>query len=434
MQSKRSREKATSGTSPFKLLLWTAIVGAIFGAIGFGEPLENTLRVGRNGLHPHAASGDIVLVAVDDRSMQELGSWPWPRDIHARMIDRLTQLGAKRIFYDVNFSFKSDPAVDRQFEKALADSKRVTLPAQFLNGSNKGEKTELQPLPQFRKHVELGTISFNYNYQNAVWTVPYAWNVDGASIPSFSAKLAGVAGKPGESFRVDYSIDPRSIPKVGASEVFNGRIAPSRFAGKDVIIGATSGDLDDQYFIPGRGKMGGVYIHLFGAETLKSGIPVDLGWIFPFLLALAAATLGLLRRSAVHQNIIFAAAACGLLIMPYFLEVALVFVDVVPGLFVVTCVGANVGWRRFRLRGVVNAISGLPNLNALRSDRGSRDRPLIVARVRNYAEIASTLSPEDERLFIDQIVSRLSVGATGRTLYQGDEGIFAWFAESDASM
>jgi EAL domain-containing protein (putative c-di-GMP-specific phosphodiesterase class I) len=180
--------------------------------------------------------------------------------------------------------------------------------------------------------------------------------------------------------------------------------------------------------------MGGVYIHLLGAETLKSGAPVDLGWVFPFLLGLVAAALGSLRRSVAQQNVIFGSAATALLVVPYFLEANLVFVDVTPGLFVVACVAANIGWRRFRLRGVVNAVSGLPNLNALRADRGDRDRPLIVTRVHNYAEIASTLPPEDERLFVEQIVSRLAIGSTNRTLYQGDEGIFAWFADSEASM
>ena len=43
--------------------------------------------------------------------------------------------------------------------------------------------------------------------------------------------------------------------------------------------------------IPGRGRMGGVYVHLLGAETLKSGIPAELGWLLPFLL-------GLCRRRA----------------------------------------------------------------------------------------------------------------------------------------
>jgi len=435
MQSKRSREKTASGTSPFKLLLWTAIAGLIFGIIGFGEPLENAFRVVRNSLHPHRASGDIVLVAVDDRSLQELGNWPWSRDIHARMVERLTDLGARRIFYDVNFAFKSDPADDAKFENALIRSGNVTLPAQFLTGTLSATKaTKLRPLPRFRKHAELATISLNYNYENAVWTMPYGWEVDREPLPSFAAKLAGVNGAPGKSFRIDYSIDSRTIPTFGAAEVLGGRVDRSRLAGKDVVIGTTSDELGDQFFLPGLGNKGGVYIHLFGAETLKSGIPVDLGWVFPFLLGLAAAALGSLRRSVAQQNVIFATAAAALLVVPYFLETNLVSVDVTPGLFVVACVAANIGWRRFRLRGVVNAVSGLPNLNALRADRGARDRPLIVTRVHNYAEIASTLPPEDERLFVEQIVSRLAIGSTNRTLYQGDEGIFAWFADSEASM
>src|SRR5688572_21644307 len=116
MQSKRSRERSTSGTSPLKLLLWTAIAGLLFGIAGFFAPVEDALRVGRNGLHPHAASGDIVLVAVDDRSLLEVGNWPWPRQQHARMVDELTQKGARRIFYHANFAFKTDPANDKQFE------------------------------------------------------------------------------------------------------------------------------------------------------------------------------------------------------------------------------------------------------------------------------------------------------------------------------
>jgi len=54
---------------------------------------------------------------------------------------------------------------------------------------------------------------------------------------------------------------------------------------------------------------------------------------------------------------------------------------------------------------------------------------VIAARVLNYAEIAATLPPEQERLLVEQIVSRLRVGAPDRTLYEGDGGIFAWFEE-----
>jgi EAL domain-containing protein (putative c-di-GMP-specific phosphodiesterase class I) len=74
-------------------------------------------------------------------------------------------------------------------------------------------------------------------------------------------------------------------------------------------------------------------------------------------------------------------------------------------------------------------VSGLPNLNALRQERIDHSRPLVAARIQNYAEIASALPVEDEKAMIEQIIGRLTIGARERTLYQGDEGIFAWFAE-----
>jgi EAL domain-containing protein (putative c-di-GMP-specific phosphodiesterase class I) len=54
---------------------------------------------------------------------------------------------------------------------------------------------------------------------------------------------------------------------------------------------------------------------------------------------------------------------------------------------------------------------------------------LIVGRILNYAEVVATLPTSSERQLVEQIVARLSVGAQGRTFYQGDDGIFAWFDE-----
>ena len=116
-----------------------------------------------------------------------------------------------------------------------------------------------------------------------------------------------------------------------------------------------------------------------------------------------------------------------LLGVPAVLEANLIFVDVTPGLFVLLCVGGTLLWRRYRLRGLVNGVSDLPNLNALRNFRDGRKQALIAARVINYEEIVANLPANSERQLVDQIVSRLTVGASGRTLYHGDGGIFAWF-------
>ena len=73
------RQKTVSEPAPWKLLLWTAIAGLVFGLIGFGEIAEDYLRVWRNSLHPHHASGDVVLVLIDDQSLRQVGNWPWRR-------------------------------------------------------------------------------------------------------------------------------------------------------------------------------------------------------------------------------------------------------------------------------------------------------------------------------------------------------------------
>ena len=57
---------------------------SIFGLIGFGEIAEDWLRVARNSFHKHHASGDIVVVKIDDQSLREVGNWPWPRRYRRR--------------------------------------------------------------------------------------------------------------------------------------------------------------------------------------------------------------------------------------------------------------------------------------------------------------------------------------------------------------
>lgn len=54
-----------------------------------------------------APSEDVAVIAIDNESIENLGHWPWRREVHARMIDRLHQAGAKVVGYQVFFSEKS---------------------------------------------------------------------------------------------------------------------------------------------------------------------------------------------------------------------------------------------------------------------------------------------------------------------------------------
>ncbi|HET7708194.1 MAG TPA: EAL domain-containing protein [Sphingomicrobium sp.] len=425
-----SRKHDRPKESPLKLLLWTAVAGLIFGLIQAGSLLEDLARTARNKSHVHRASGDIVLIAIDDASLRQVGRWPWPRRHYADLIDRVTESGAKSIFFDIMVSTKSDAEDDRRFANALKRSGLVTLPTQSREGPDDGTVRDMPPLAMFAKHTKVASIAVRYNYQNAVWDIPYAMRNGDSILPSFPAAMAQVEGKPGELFTPDYSIDPASIPVIPARNILGNQFNPTMLRGKTVIIGTTSETLNDTYFVPGTGKLGGPIVQIIGAETLKAGHPMHFGWGPAFLLALAVAFAATLSKRASIQNLVFGGTALILLIAPAFLEANLIFVDIMPGMFVIVILAGVMAWRRWRSGGLVNAISGLPNLNALLANREGRSQALIAARILNFAEIVATLPADGERQLIEQIVARLSVGAPRRTLYQGDDGIFAWFEES----
>jgi EAL domain-containing protein (putative c-di-GMP-specific phosphodiesterase class I)/CHASE2 domain-containing sensor protein len=414
---------------PWKLLLWTAVAGLIFGLIGFGEIAENDLRVARNGFHKHSASGDVVVVKIDDRSLRQYGNWPWARRIHARLIDRLTQEGAAHIFFDINFSYSSDPADDAILADTIRRSQRVTLLARSKLGADQGTEVNSVPLSRFTRDASIATGSVSYNYQNAVWRLPYAMRGGNGMIPSIAAAMGGRANPSQGEFPIDYSLRIDSIPAFSAGDVLNGTVPARLLAGKVVLIGTDSDVIGDKYFIPGYGRTGGVYVHAFGAETLKSGTPTDLGWVPGFLFGFILAAVAVLRKRFAERFVAFAVGFAVLLVAPIFMEMRLIFADVTPGLFSLLIVAGALGWRRYRARGLVNNVSNLPNLTALRINPEGRDQALVAARVLNYEEILAALPPNSERQLVDQIVARLKVGAPSRVLYQGDAGIFAWFEQ-----
>ena len=55
-------------------------------------------------------SDRIAVIAIDDQSIANIGRWPWPRDIHAKLIDQLAGAKAKTI---VSTVFFFEPQVDR---------------------------------------------------------------------------------------------------------------------------------------------------------------------------------------------------------------------------------------------------------------------------------------------------------------------------------
>jgi EAL domain-containing protein (putative c-di-GMP-specific phosphodiesterase class I)/CHASE2 domain-containing sensor protein len=425
----QTRHRDQAERKPWHTLLWIAVAGLVFGMFGIGGIADDFLRAARNNLHMHKASGDIIVVKIDDDSLRDIGRWPWPRRYHAQLIDELTKAGAKRIFFDILFHEKSDPADDNMLAQSLERSGRVYLAARGVSDTRLVSGTAEPPPEIFAAHAPLATVSLHYNMLNSITELPFGLSNHGNPIPSYSSLLSGRSGAPDSWFKPDYSIDIHSIPSISAGAILQGKFDPRAIRGKDVVVGATTHSLGDNFLILGDGQMGAVYVHVIGAETLKAGTPLDLGWLPAFLASLGIAALLLLRTGVRRQYSIIAASAVALLAGPALFEMHLIFLNIIPALIVMTLTTGAVIAARFRKRGLVDSVSGLPNLTALKSDRAGRDKALIVARVLNYAEVVAALPSTDERQLVEQTVGRLSVGAPDRILYQGDDGIFAWFDE-----
>jgi EAL domain-containing protein (putative c-di-GMP-specific phosphodiesterase class I)/CHASE2 domain-containing sensor protein len=406
------------------------------GATNFGRPLEDLLRDLRNMARSHPTSGAVVIVGIDDRSLEQLEGWPWPRRHYATIIDRLAEAGAKEVSFDIDFSSPSNAYDDQQLQRALAARRGyVTLPVRYVFDPVSKKRSDLLPIPAFRQEADLASIDVWHDFRGVIRKLWYRSKVGGQTHPSLAAKLAGVSRPEGETFPIDFALQPRTVPRISAVDVIEGRLTRGQIAGKLVIVGATSSQLGDTYLVPGHGMMSGVYVQALGAETLIAGTPVNIGWLLPLLMALTVAG-GIAFIRDVRLGSACAAAAAGML---FFATTALeghsVVGSIIPALVLLLIVSAGLAWSSFkqfyRARGSINAVSGLPNLNVLRQETGGHSFDLVVAKIHNYAEITSALSPEGEEKLVKQIAHRLSMVSDAARLYQSDEGIFAWLGEAE---
>ncbi|HYA41210.1 MAG TPA: adenylate/guanylate cyclase domain-containing protein [Syntrophobacteraceae bacterium] len=71
---------------------------------------------------------ELLIVGIDEASFQELRlAWPWPRSLHARLIDRLSAAGARLVIFDVLFTEPTDPENDAALASAIQRAGNVLL-------------------------------------------------------------------------------------------------------------------------------------------------------------------------------------------------------------------------------------------------------------------------------------------------------------------
>lgn len=104
---------------------------------GFFQELEYRLYDYRLRLSSKPEpTGEIVLIDIDDKSVKALadvGSWPWNRGIHAKVVDVLTQCNVGLVVFDIVFHGHGSGSEEGNvsFSRALVRNGKVVLPAAF---------------------------------------------------------------------------------------------------------------------------------------------------------------------------------------------------------------------------------------------------------------------------------------------------------------
>jgi diguanylate cyclase (GGDEF)-like protein/PAS domain S-box-containing protein len=250
---------------PF-LLAGLLIAGLYIG--GWLDKSERDLIDLRARLHARAASGELLVVAIDPASLQALNRWPWPRRYHAEVLRRLLAAGARRVAFDLDFSSSFGAEDDRVLEEVLAaaGSKRVALAVhrQWVHD----RIFDTAPLPGFRPHVSLASITVQPDPEGLIRGLQTVAPWGEGTVPTMPAWLAGGTGVAARDLLIDFSIDPATIPMLSFVDVLDGRFDPALIAGRAVLIGPTAIELGDWRSAPIYRALAGPLLQALAFETL----------------------------------------------------------------------------------------------------------------------------------------------------------------------
>ena len=152
--------------------LIAGLLAALFSFFPFGELLE---LKGYDIFHifkkPALPPEDIVIVAIDEPSFAEIGKqWPWPRSIHAKLVDVLKKEGSSVIGFDVIFSEPSDPDEDAIFAHSLKMAGNVCLASdiELIQRENYIQETLIEPIPVLKENSFTGIVTIQLDRDNVV--------------------------------------------------------------------------------------------------------------------------------------------------------------------------------------------------------------------------------------------------------------------------
>ena len=235
--------------------IFISVIVALLMTAGFLDTYES--MISDAFYTPSEPSSDIVIVAIDDESIQELGSWPLSRDHYAKVIDFLNQSKVEVIGIDITFSESTDN--DSELANSLKNN-TVVLVMEYSSFSH--INGELYGTSVLKPADTLGTpdVDFKTGFVNLYTDsdgvtrsfTPYISGIEDHD--HFSVVVVECLGIPrslGTSRRlINFYSEPGGYEYIPFSDVYNNDVEPSKFEGKIVLIGATAANLHDDAIVP----------------------------------------------------------------------------------------------------------------------------------------------------------------------------------------
>ncbi len=269
--------------------------------VGGLDGLDSALMDLRFRFDTSRAGDQIVLVEINESSLQELGVWPFPRRYHADVVERLVAAGASDIAIDIDFSSYAAPDDDRLLAAALAAAAgRVVLPVfrqAELGPDGKQRILRSMPIEPFRNAVRLASVNVRPDSDGVVRQMDYRSADVGE--PPFAAMAASHFSGRHDRYYVDFGIDARTLTRISYADVIAGRFDPGLISGKLVLVGATAVQLGDMVTVPVYRALPGVALQALAYQSLASGRAfhkLDPTYSLAGTLLLAMAAGSLLRR------------------------------------------------------------------------------------------------------------------------------------------
>ncbi len=417
---------------------------------------------------PRPPAASPVIVAIDEPSLAEINAqWPWPRELHARLVESLRKAGATAIGLDIIFAEPSNPASDAALAKALGPDVVLAGDESVIVTPQAEQFLRTTPLPAFSQAGAVtGIASITLGGDGVFRDLPRY--EDG-----FALALARTAGKAAVSpaGKLLQSFGPsRSYPTVSYYQALDpeNMLPKDMFRGRVVIVGLSlqnapdinSGGADafaTPYTVHTGRLVAGAEIQATIFDNLTTGAAITRGGTPLAIAAVALAALFsavLVRRATRWQTVVlslFATALLGLLSFALIREATLFVSPIGPTVALLLVAAGQTALdyaeERRRRREIVRAFSQYlspalverlardPSQLKLGGER--RTLSILFCDVRGFTTIAETMKDDPEQLttLINRLLTPLSdiVLKHGGTIdkYIGDCVMAFWNAPLD---